>query len=262
MKNTLILISSLLLLAASAVAQTTKQAIIFVDPEVLQYADESFFTSMNEGYEWAYYQAHGYSVSFQPATEDNIVAAALDGNTRAMSFFGHGFTSSGATSTILYIDDEAWMSNVFTALRTRYIAAGLSKTEATRRADEESQNFGFDVVRNHSCGSLIDTRLAHQFVRPGGSYFGVPALYYPCPTPYALGEGADWTLEEYIVPGVTPPTVISPSVILSPSVTGPDGPCAVDRGPAGGCIPGMDGEAGCIPCPGDEIRQYYIPSSE
>ncbi len=252
MKYFFTLIWSILLLSTNVSAQAAKQAILFIDPSVTYY--ESYFQEPRIKSERDYYEWFGYEVTIQVATEENIVAAILDGKTRAISFFGHGNgpDSPGATSTLLQMRESDWQARVYMELRRRYAAEGMPADEAKERASDRVQNFGFDIMRNHSCSSLIDTRLAEVFVRGGGSYYGSPALYSACPTPTALFSDTSWLLEEYIVPFIA--TRDMPS-----GATTSNGPCAVNRGPAGGCVPGLDG---CVPCPGDDIMQWYVPAAE
>lgn len=253
MKNILVLIWSTLLLATSAYAQGGKQAILFVDPDVTGY--ESAFQRPRVAYDRYYYESLGYTVVEQIATEENIVAALLDGETRAISFFGHGNgpDAPGATSTMLFLNSAAWRARVYQEMRKRLAAAGVPKAEAIERAEAAADNFNLDIMKNHACSSLIDVSLAEKFVRGGGIYFGSPALYQACPSPDALFSDTSWRLEEYRVPFIA-------TRDMRADPTAPGGPCAQDYGPAAGCIPGTDGS--CIPCPGDDIQQWYEPITQ
>jgi len=247
MKNILVLISAIMVLATSATAQGEKQAIIFVDPSVTYY--ESRFQAPRIDSERDYYEwILGYTVTIQVATEESIVAALLDGQTKAISFFGHGNgpDAPGATSTMLLMPVKDWQSRVYMEIRKRLAAQGVPTSEARTRATEMVQNFGLEMMRNHSCSSLIDTDMAEVFVRGGGSYFGSPALYSTCPTPTSLFSDTSWLLEEYIVPFIaTRDMHRDPSALCE------------RLGPADGCLPGS---ANCLPCPGTDSTIWYDPS--
>jgi hypothetical protein len=246
------------LAGVAAVAEPARRAVIFLDEQVTEY--ERMFQSPRILLEKAYYEDLGYEVTLWRASDGDIVQALLNPAIAAVSFFGHGYdpTAPEATSSMLFVDANGWSDRIFSALRQGYIDAGMSGQAATARARDESKNVKLDVLRNHSCASLVDTRLAEALVRPGGSYFGVRGLYAPCPTPMQLIQDVSFLLEEYVVPRAGPRPVPGPA---APGYypTAPGGPCAVDLGPAGGCGPGM--EFGCIPCPNADqgIMQWYIP---
>lgn len=230
---------------AGTAANAGPRAVIFLDPEVTLY--ESFFQQDRIKYELFGYQAMGYEVEFKKATEEEIVNTIMAGDTDYISFFGHGHgpDNPSATSTMLFMRATDWKARVFAELVKKYRAEGLSAADARSRANRESQNFGLEGMRNHSCSSLVDTTLAEQFVKPGGTYSGVGGLYVSCPTPMALYSDVSLILDDYIVP--FPP----------PAASQLDPRTLCDRlGPADGCFPGT---ANCLPCPGTDSLIWYDP---
>lgn len=242
----LALLMSGFLFVGQVSADPKKRAVIFIDPEVTFY--ESQFQYHRIEIERGLYIAYGYDVEIKKATEDEIVAAIVSGDTDHISFFGHGHGSDNpsATSTMLFLNATAWKARVQFELVKKYRAEGLSPTEARERANRESQNFGLEGMRNHSCSSLVDTTLAEAFVKPGGTYSGVGGLYVSCPTPMALLSDVDFFLDDYIVPLPAPAgDLITPAALCR------------RLGPADGCMPGS---ANCVPCPGENPTAWYDPT--
>lgn len=232
-----------LLTASTHAAEAQRRAIIFIDPEVSLY--ESIFQHHRIKVEYDLYVVFGYDVEIKDATEDEIVAAILSDDTDHISFFGHGHGSDNpeVTSTMLFMNATAWRARVQVALAKKYRAEGLSSTEARERANRESQNFGLEGMRNHSCSSLADTTLAEAFVKPGGTYSGVGGLYVSCPTPTAILSDVDFFLDDYVVPMPAPARdLLTPAALCR------------KLGPADGCIPGS---ANCVPCPGENPTIWY-----
>lgn len=247
---------------APAAAQSlfgNKQAVIFMDPDVTSH--ERWFQDFRVEDEQAYYARLGYKVQVVTApTKDELVAqifdALLDPKVTAMSFFGHGFgpDAYGATSTVLYENAQFWDRGKFTTLRKELAATtsltGPELTKAARRAAEEAR---FDIMRNHSCSSLIDTRIAYSFVKPGGSYFGVRGAYATCATPAALIWDIDWELEEFVIPHITN--------ALGQRLVQPGGPCTPEGwpGPVSDCRYMDQLDEPCIPCP-NGFNYHYLES--
>jgi len=250
----LALLLALVALAGAAAAGNGKQAVIFLDDNVTDW--ERMFQSPRILYEKSWYEDQGYTVTLRRAADREIVAAVMNPDVGAVSFFGHGYdpTAPEATSSMMFIDASGWSNRIFRALRQKYIDEGLSGSAATAKARKERDGIKLDTLRVHACSSLVDTKLAMALVRPGGSYYGVSGLYAPCPTPSALFMDVSFMLQLYVVPGAPQP---AESLPYDPTL--PGGPCAVDLGPAGGCGPGF--ETGCIPCPNRDqgIQQWYIP---
>ncbi|MCP5374457.1 MAG: hypothetical protein H6907_22200 [Hyphomicrobiales bacterium] len=187
-------------LLAAAAAAAPKIAVILIDPDVSSY--ERAFQEPRIIHERMYYENLGYRVAYQEANVKVMVSAIMDKRVEAISFFGHGMDPSqaGAQSSILKLPAATWRQTVFGALLRHYRKGGYPQQMSFQMASKGAQNFGFQVVRNHSCSSLIDTDIARQFVRPGGSYFGARSSYAPCPTPMALLSDVSWRLTEYRVP--------------------------------------------------------------
>lgn len=101
------------------------------------------------------------------------------------------------------LDASSWRRKVFQSRLQNYHQQGLSQEESSRRADSESKNFGLELIRNHSCESLRDTSMAHQFVMAGGFYHGVTGRYVPAPSPFALFSDVSFFLDEYKVVGLS-----------------------------------------------------------
>jgi hypothetical protein len=143
----------------------------------------------------------GYDVYIMRGSVDNILLALLEPQVKAISYFGHA-----AFPSIENLDAGSWKSKVFQKLQEQYIKQGLSAEEAYKKADAQSQNFGLELVRNHSCGSLMTTDLAHQFVKPGGEYHGVKTEKYTpwCLDPKLLLKDVSFDLDVYEVPKVLP----------------------------------------------------------
>lgn len=233
-----------LVLAAPVAADPETRAVIFVDPEITPF--EHRFLDKRIESESFFYQFMGHEVVIKEASEDEIVATIIEGQTDFISFFGHGHGSDNqdATSTVLFLNADTWKARVYVELVRKYQAEGLTAQQARNRANLESQNFGFEGMNNHSCSSLVDTSLAEVFVKPGGTYSGVRGLYVPCLTPSAVWSDVSFILDDYVVPLATPAF----------DLTAPGGPCASRRGPADGCLPGS---ADCVPCPGDNPVVWY-----
>jgi len=242
----LALLFSGLVLAGPGVAEATKRAVIFIGPDVTFY--ESLSQRDRIKIEVEGYRAFGYEVEIKKATQAEIVAMIIEGETDRISFFGHGHGTDNpqATSTMMSLSATHWRSLVRLELFEKYQAEGLSVADAIDRATAETQNFGFEGMRNHSCSSLVDTTLADLFVKPGGTYSGVPGLYVACPTPYMLFSDVSFFLDDYVVPLPAPANnLITPAALCS------------RLGPADGCIPGSEN---CVPCPGDNPSVWYDPT--
>lgn len=233
-----------LVLANTGAAEPNKRAVIFIGPDVTYY--QSLSQHYRIEYEIMLYNEFGYKVEIKKATVDEIVGMIIEDNVERISFFGHGngVDDPSATSTFMSLSATHWRSLVRLELYAKYQAEGLSSTVALDRATAETQNFGFEGMRNHSCSSLVDTSLADLFVMPGGTYSGVTGLYAACPTPYMILSDVSFFLDDYVRPLPTGPAV---------DLTGVKAMC--DRlGPADGCLPGS---ANCVPCPGDNPTAWY-----
>ena len=257
--TTLFLVLCTALPASAQSLFDTKQAVIFMDPDVT--SRERWFQDFRVEEEQAYYAKLGYEVQIVTAPSKDklaakIFAALLDPDISAMSFFGHGFgpDAEGATSTVLYENAQYWDREKFLTLRNKMAAggklSGRDLTKAARRAAEEAR---FDIMRNHSCSSLLDTRIAHSFVKPGGRYFGVKGLYSTCMTPAALFWDIEWELEEYVVP--------RPMSALEQRLVAPGGPCTPEGwpGPVQDCRTMPYRDEPCVPCP-NGFDFHYLES--
>ena len=143
-----------------------------------------------------YLEYLGYKVYIMRGSVDNILLALAEPQVRAISYFGHA-----AYPSMENLDANSWRFKAFQFLQGQYIKQGLSQNDAYQWAGAESQNFGLELVRNHSCSSLANAGLAQQFFKPGGVYYGVKGSYLPCPSPFALLNNVSFILDEYRVPG-------------------------------------------------------------
>ena len=237
----------------------SKQAVIFMDPDVT--SRERWFQDFRVEEEQEYYAKLGYKVQVVTAPSKDKLAAMifdtlLDPDITAMSFFGHGYgpDAEGATSTVLYENAQYWDREKFLALRNKMAAEGkLSGRDLTKAARRAAEDARFDIMRNHSCSSLLDTRIAYSFVKPGGSYFGVRGLYSTCATPGALFWDISWELEEYVIPRITN--------ALGQRLVQPGGPCTPEGwpGPVADCRYMDQNDEPCIPCP-NGFNYHYLES--
>jgi hypothetical protein len=150
-------------------------------------------------YEERYLRSLGYQVQYIVGTTDNIATALAEPQVRAISYFGHGTAASMET-----LNASGWKQRMYEHFLLQYRRQGMSQGDASQRATADVQNFGLELVRNHSCSSLANDSLARQFVRPGGAYHGVGGSYVPCPTPFLLMDNVSMVLQEYKVPGSLP----------------------------------------------------------
>lgn len=161
------------------------------------------WTSPRYYYAMIDYTSSGYLVYPQPATKENILAALLDPETKAMTIFSHG--GGLEPNTLDYIptaggnlDAEDWKNLMRAALRKRYEEQGLSSQEARARAAKESENFGLESFANYSCKSSVNMDIGNLFVKPGGVYWGTPISYSPNPLGVYWGD-AHTGLTKYII---------------------------------------------------------------
>ena len=254
----------LLALAGPGVAEM-QRAVIFMDPDVTPH--ERRFQDARVRDERAYYEARGYVVEVQDAPTkaaltDKILAALMASEVKAVSFFGHGYgpDAKGATSTLLFENAHFWRDLLYRAHRKALAAQGETGVDANRKARRLGQNAQLEIMRNHSCSSLRDTRMAEALVAPGGSYFGVKGLYSTCVTPAALFWEIDWNLTEYVMPKASPAPPTSSPPAATNTVTGPGGVCTPEGfpGPVHDCRI-QRSEQPCLPCP-NGFDFYYEPN--
>ena len=175
-----------------------KIAIIAISPELG--VTDRLWSLPRVSYEADYLRAAGYQVRLMPGTRDNITLALANPQVRALAYFGHA-----ARPSLEHIDATGWKNIVYQHLYRTYRQQGLRDNDARHFAGAEVQNFGLELMRNHSCSSLTDDTLARQFVRPGGIYAGARSgAYQPCPTPWMLLSNVQFFLDDYRVPGVPP----------------------------------------------------------
>jgi hypothetical protein len=178
-------------------SHAARTAVLVFSPDLGTY--DRLFAYPRVVYEVEYLKAKGYDVRAMAGTVDNITRSIADPQVRAISYFGHaGFPS------MEHMNAGMWRDAVFQYLALGYQRQGLGMAQARQVAAAEVRNFGLELVRNHSCSSLRDTSMAHQFVRPGGQYHGAQSAYAPCPTPTALVADVQFVLSEYHVPGALP----------------------------------------------------------
>ncbi len=193
-----LVIAPLILFTRAEGADTgSKRAIIFVSPGLGPWDSVTAWPRIKAE---AYILSNdGYQVSYEHGSIDNIAKSLINARPAAISYFGHGAENN---STMEYLDAATWQRTIYGHLMT-YYTSKLSQAEATKRANAETQNFGLELFRNHSCYSLMNTTLADKFVRPGGLYAGVPKSYVPCFTPRMVLQGVDLILTEYRLPAQT-----------------------------------------------------------
>jgi hypothetical protein len=186
------------MLSLSTYAES-KQAIIFISPDLTGSQEDWNYVS-NIRYEIAFYESQGYSIIVATGTEKTITEAILNRNTNAITFIGHGGLGSGrkegASQPTLIFDAQTWRLTIGSKLLEKYLAENYSQEAAIAKAQRETENFGFDYVRNYSCFSLCNTTIADLFVKPGGKYWGTPTYYSAMPLG-AVFNMSDFWLTEY-----------------------------------------------------------------
>ena len=181
-----------------SLSSAEKIAVVFVSQKFGgDWSWDHIIASPRVAYEINYLRSLGYKVYVNRGNVKIILQALTDPKVRAISYFGHA-----AYPSMEDLDASSWRQKVFQSLFQNYSQQGLLPAEAFQRADSESKNFGLELVRNHSCNSLANTSIAHQFVKAGGFYYGVSGKYVPCPSPFALFSDVSFFLDEYKVPVV------------------------------------------------------------
>lgn len=118
----------------------------------------------------------GYKVVEKPAHEQDILDDLWNG-VEAVAFFGHGGTdtSGNATSTFAGRTAEGWKASIFSDFRLRYVKQGMTLEDAERKTNARLARLGIKLMRNFSCRSLHDRKIADLFVDRGGRYYGAPS---------------------------------------------------------------------------------------
>lgn len=181
-----------------------KVAVIFIDPGLDGW--KTYFNSPRMIWQTKLYRDAGYRVVARPGTADEVLHALLRPEVRALTYIGSDGSSETAAAkavpTLAGFDAAEWRVRMSVERQLRYLAKGMPSGEAHDRAMREAAGFDLDSLANYTCGSLATTDLAEQFVRPGGSYYGV-APVKACPLNFSsiLWTDVDqpW-LEEYQVP--------------------------------------------------------------
>lgn len=156
------------------------------------------------------YEHAGLLVDVMTASDERVFEAVRDRRIVALSYFGHGPDRRGASrddppagGEIAALFDRTasrWRTDVRLTFQAALAAEVRDPDAAYCLASLRTANFGFETVRNYSCGSLAEASLAHQFVRPGGTYEGVFGNLVPCPSPFAVLGDIDFLLDAYEVP--------------------------------------------------------------
>lgn len=182
-------------------AETARQrALILIGPKVTDY--EMSYLKPRIDAEKTTLEKAGYAVEVTRAA-DPVAASHLlsrrirkDG-IRALAFFGHG---EGDESTILNMSGKRWQGRMFTDIQQDLAEQSITGDDAFCVASQRALNFGLDLVRNYSCYGRVDTGIADQFVRSGGTYEGVEGRFQPCSTWATWMSLADTVLDQYVVP--------------------------------------------------------------
>jgi len=178
-------------------------AYIFVDPRLSD--GKRWMNTPRVSKDTHFYRLKGCEVRYAVGTDENILRAILDRDVKAITFIGEGGFGSGrkegaSASTLGQTLASQWREKVFAALREQLEnERGMSPDQAAREASRMSKNFGLQNVSNYSCYSLVDKSIADLFVRPGGTYWGVPVRYSAniLSVTYFLFGDTDYFLTEY-----------------------------------------------------------------
>jgi hypothetical protein len=187
-------------MAAATAAMAGGKAVVFVDKTMTGW--EEFSDSFRFQAEEQELKQRGYDVEVRYATDKEIRSALEDKEVKVVSFFGHN-TSYKDLPTLGNFDIDGLLEPMRRDLLKKYRAEGLSMNEANEKANAEvgAFSFGKQEVRNFSCFSMSDTKLADALVAPGGVYKGTPKMLTACPLNLiAYYEVADFTLSTYKVP--------------------------------------------------------------
>lgn len=149
------------------------------------------------------YKYAGYTVYYETATQENILKALLDPETRAITIFSHGSALEPGTAEIVptaggNITASEWKAIMRAALKKRYEEQGLSPEEVRDRVAMESENFGLESFANYSCRSSVNLDIGNLFVKPGGVYWGTTKSYSASPLGVYCGD-AETALTKYII---------------------------------------------------------------
>lgn len=162
-------------------AEAGKIAVIFVDPDLNDW--QTLFNSPRLSWQAKLYRDAGYQVMARPGTAEEVTQALLHPRVKAITFVGGDVEA--AAPTLAGLDASAWRERMTVELQLRDLAAGLPLQDAHDRAERQAANFGLDSMANYSCRSLADASVAEQFVRPGGSYYGMAGRDGTCPLKYS-----------------------------------------------------------------------------
>ncbi len=194
-------------------------AYIFVDPRLSD--GKRWLNTPRVSKETHFYRLKGCEVRYAVGTDENILRAILDRDVKAITFIGEGGFGAGrkegaSESTLGRSLASQWREKVFMALREQLEnERGMSPDRAAQEASRMSKNFGLHNVSNYSCYSLVDKSIGDLFVRPGGTYWGVPVRYSANILSYGyfLVGDTDYFLTEYRPKG--------PDVTNGPRLDGP-----------------------------------------
>ncbi|MGD9117761.1 MAG: hypothetical protein PVJ08_03375 [Dehalococcoidia bacterium] len=133
----------------------------------------------------------GYRIEVLPPTDENLKRAVVDGNRKAIAYFGHGSTTiAGKPASTL----QRWLWE-HQAQEIMNAQPELSREQAITQAMNENPNpcCNFEIVINASCYSLgtddqQNTTLADVTAAPGGIYMGAQGKYHPWSDPYVIYE--------------------------------------------------------------------------